>query len=403
MTDSISQRIANLWRTPAAVRLGALVALVAVTAVIAHAKAPGPLSTQTPSVVAPIVPSGTPRIEAVFVLDTTGSMTGLIEGAKQKIWSIANQIASAQTTPEIRMALIGYRDRGDAYVTRHFPLDQDIDALYGHLQRFQAGGGGDGPEAVNQALHEAVTAMDWSDDPGVYKVIFLVGDAPPHMDYQNDVRYADSVELANARGIVVNTIQCGSDPNTARVWQEIARLSQGEYASIAQDGAMVAMTTPMDEELARLNREMSATVVAYGEAEQRDELLGKLRRTFRALPSAVASRLAYFDKKGGALNSGRADLVDAISAGEVDLDELPATSMPEEMRGLSAGERDGYIAEKAKARQDVQERISVLVKKRDAYLEEEAEKRRAEGKAESFDDKVFETIRNQAASRGIAY
>ena len=401
MTDSIPRRFSNLWKTSTGLRLCALVALAAITAVIAHAKAPD--LQWTGGGVTPVVPAGTPRIEAVFVLDTTGSMTGLIEGAKQKIWSIASQIASAQTTPEIRMGLIGYRDRGDAYVTRHFALNQDIDALYGHLQRFSAGGGGDGPESVNQALHEAVTAMDWSDDASVYKVIFLVGDAPPHMDYQNDVRYADSVKLANARGIVINTVQCGGDSNTARVWREIARLSQGEYAAIAQDGAMVAMTTPMDEELAKLNREMSATAVAYGDAEQRDELLGKLRQTFEALPSAVASRLAYFDKKGGVLNSGRADLVDAVSAGEVDLDDLPAASMPEEMREMSADEQSGYIARKAKSRQAARQRISVLVKERDAYLEAETERLKAEGKADAFDDKVYETIKSQAAEKGITY
>ncbi|MEE9280745.1 MAG: vWA domain-containing protein, partial [Myxococcota bacterium] len=394
----------NLWQTSTGLRLCALVALAAITAVIAHARAPDLLPLQrTGGHITPVIPAGTPRIEAVFVLDTTGSMTGLIEGAKQKIWSIASQIAGAQTTPEIRMGLIGYRDRGDVYVTRHFALDEDIDALYGHLQRFSAGGGGDGPESVNQALHEAVTAMDWSDDAGVYKVIFLVGDAPPHMDYQNDVRYADSVKLANARGIVVNTIQCGGDPNTAHVWREIARLSQGEYAAIAQDGAMVAMTTPMDEELAKLNREMSATVVAYGDTEQRDELLGKLRQTFSALPSVVASRLAYFDKKGGALNSGRADLVDAVSAGEVDLAELPAASMPEEMREMSPDQQRGHIARKARHRQGVQRRISVLVKERDAYLEAETKKLEAEGKADAFDAKVFEAIKSQAAEKGIAY
>ena len=33
-----------------------------------------------------------PVIEVCFVLDTTGSMGGLIKGAKQKIWSIANDI-----------------------------------------------------------------------------------------------------------------------------------------------------------------------------------------------------------------------------------------------------------------------------------------------------------------------
>ncbi len=401
MIDSIPQRLAVLSKTTVA-KLFALSVLVLTTALIAHAKAPDSLAT-TGGAVGLITQTGAPRIEAVFVLDTTGSMSNLIEGAKQKIWSIANRMASANTTPDIRMGLIGYRDRGDAYVTRRFALNDDIDALYGQLQRFQAGGGGDGPESVNQALHEAVTQMGWSEDPDVYRVIFLVGDAPPHMDYGNDVRYSRSVELAKNRGIVVNTIQCGPDPVTAKVWQEIARLSQGEYAAIAQDGAMIAESTPMDEELATLNREISETVLAYGDADEKEELMGKLRQTFRALPSSVASRLAYFDKKGGTLNSGRADLVDAFNAGEVELEALPAAALPEEMRDMSGDEQLDYLTEKAKQRRQVQDRISELVEERDTYLEKEAAKRKAEGKDDAFDERVFGAIRSQAAQKGIDY
>src|SRR6266480_6466082 len=77
-----------------------------------------------------------PRIEVCFVLDTTGSMSGLIEGAKQKIWSIANEMVSAKPTPEIRLGLVAYRDRGDEYVTKVFDLTNDIDAIYAQLQSF---------------------------------------------------------------------------------------------------------------------------------------------------------------------------------------------------------------------------------------------------------------------------
>ena len=104
------------------------------------------------------------------MLDTTGSMSGLIEGAKQKIWSIANEITSAKPTPDIRIGLIGYRDRGDEYVTKAFDLTNDIDAVYGHLQAFHAAGGGDTPESVNEALQQAVSNMSWSQDRKVLKV-----------------------------------------------------------------------------------------------------------------------------------------------------------------------------------------------------------------------------------------
>jgi len=344
-----------------------------------------------------------PRIEAVFVLDTTGSMSGLIEGAKQKIWSIADEMVSAQNSPDLQLGLVGYRDRGDRYVTRRFDLTQDIDQQYANLCGFEAAGGGDGPESVNQALHEAVTKMRWSSDPDVYRVIFLVGDAPPHMDYQDDVPFHESIRLARDRDIVVNTIQCGNQGDTARVWQEMASLSQGHYAAIAQDGGIEIVSTPMDERLAELNRKLSETVVAYGAAREKVELESKLERAASAPAALAASRLSFFSKKGGVLNSGRRDLVDAITGGEVALEDVPETELPAEMVPLSSEERGAYVAERQNARARVQAEIDALVADRDAFLEVRAGEREAEGKADAFDDKVRGSLHEQAAKKGIVY
>ncbi|MES1166533.1 MAG: vWA domain-containing protein, partial [Pseudomonadota bacterium] len=141
-------------------------------------------------------PPTRPRMEVVFVLDTTGSMSGMIAGAKQKIWAIANKLKSADPTPEIRFGLVGYRDRRDAYVTKVFGLTGNLDEVYSNLYSYAAEGGGDTPESVNEALHKAVRDLQWSTDPEVLRVIFLVGDAPPHMDYQDDVKYQKTCKLA---------------------------------------------------------------------------------------------------------------------------------------------------------------------------------------------------------------
>ncbi|HZT82441.1 MAG TPA: vWA domain-containing protein, partial [Gemmataceae bacterium] len=123
-----------------------------------------------------------PKIEVVFCLDTTGSMTGLIEGAKAKIWTICNQIAGGKPTPELKVGLVAYRDRGkEEYVTRVFDLTDDLDAVHGQLKGFRAAGGGDFPESVNEALHVAVNKITWGQDKSALRIIFLVGDAPPHM------------------------------------------------------------------------------------------------------------------------------------------------------------------------------------------------------------------------------
>ena len=80
------------------------------------------------------------RIDVVFVLDTTSSMSGLIQAAKEKIWSIATSMASAQQNPDIRMGLVAFRDRGDAYITRVYDLSSDLDSMYASLMDFRAAG-----------------------------------------------------------------------------------------------------------------------------------------------------------------------------------------------------------------------------------------------------------------------
>jgi hypothetical protein len=339
----------------------------------------------------------------VFVLDTTGSMTGLIEGAKQKIWTLASEMAAAQNEPEIRMGLVAYRDRGDAYVTRRFDLSPDLDALYAVLQGLTADGGGDGPESVNQALHESVTQMAWSSDPNVYRVVFLVGDAPPHMDYPQDVHVPQTVALANQRGIVVNTIQCGSDSSTTQVWKQIAGLAHGDFAAIAQDGAMVAIVTPVDDELARLNAALSETVLAYGAADERRALLEKVARAAEAPAPSAASRLSYLEKAGGELNTGRSDLVDAVRNGDVELDAVPEAELPPELQGLDGPAQATLVAKKQADRERIQGRIAELVRQRDTFLAEERAKRKAEGSADAFDDKVLGSVKAQAAEKGIRY
>src|SRR5438309_1671348 len=105
-----------------------------------------------------------PNVEVVFCLDTTGSMGGLIDAAKKKIWAICNQIAGGNPTPNLKVGLVAYRDRGDAYVTKVFDLTEDLDAVHANLMAFKAEGGGDFPESVNQALHDSVHKIKWSAD-----------------------------------------------------------------------------------------------------------------------------------------------------------------------------------------------------------------------------------------------
>jgi uncharacterized protein YegL len=384
-------------------QLGLLVILLGLTAWGAHAGSRAKPGAVAPIAVTPVQPTAAPRVEVAFVLDTTGSMSGLIEGAKRKIWSIANQLASGQPRPQVRIALIAYRDRGDAYVTRLHPLTDDIDAVYAELQQLAADGGGDTPESVNQALHEAVTRLSWSSDTNVYRAIFLVGDAPPHLDYPDDVAFRSSVARARQRGIVINTVQCGNLAETTPIWQQIASTGAGTFAAISQDGGMLALATPMDDELAQLNAELAGTLVPYGAPAEQAELVAKRDRAARAEASAVASRLGFLSKLGGKLNSGRADLLDAISSGDKKLADVPERELPAPLAAMAPAAREEFVKEKLEERQKTQKRIDELTAERDAYVADETTRRAAEGKDDGFDAKVRDAVRKQAAAAGITY
>ena len=222
----------------------------------------------------PVAPKKT-RIEVCFVLDTTGSMGGLLEDAKQKIWWIANDMISAKPTPDLKVGLVAYRDRGDEYVVKPYALTDDLDAMYGHLRAFEASGGGDTPESVNEALDEAVKKMKWSEDRDVLKIVFLVGDAPPHMDYENGPKYDDLCRIAAKKDLIINTVQCGNIAETTPIWKEIAKLAEGRYAAIAQSGDVAVIETPMDEKLRELNKRMGQTLIPYGDADVRREVASK--------------------------------------------------------------------------------------------------------------------------------
>ena len=343
-----------------------------------------------------------PRIEVCFVLDTTGSMGGLIEGAKQKIWSIANEMISAQPTPELKLGLIGYRDRGDEYVVKSFGLTDDIDAIYGHLREFQADGGGDAPESVNEALAEAIHKMPWSSDSKVLKIIFLVGDAPPHMDYPNGPKYPDLCREAAKKDLIINTIQCGEMAETKPIWQEIAKLSEGSYVGISQSGNVAVISTPMDKDLSRLNERIGTTLSPYGDSKLQAEVHAKYAMAASAPVSAMADRLSYNSKTGKAVQ-GRGELVDALNDKTLKLDEIDQKQLPTELQKLDRSELQKRIAKARDERADLQKQIVEVSKKREAYIQSENKRLAAEGKGDAFDQKVAETLHAQAAKKGISY
>jgi len=347
-----------------------------------------------------------PVVDVVFALDTTGSMGGLIQAAKEKIWSIASTMAAAQPTPQIRMGLVAYRDRGDDYVTRTVDLTADLDSVYATLMQLEAGGGGDGPESVNEALDVAVNRMSWTQEPKAYKVVFLVGDAPPHMDYQNDVKYPLTLAKAKAKGVRVNTIQCGALPDTAREWRQIAQLGDGRTFQVDQAGGALAIATPYDTQLATLAEALDASRLYYGSEAERKAAADRSAQAGRAKaaasPAALARRATFNASEAGKDNLlGKQELVDAVTSGRLDLKTLAPEALPAPLQAMSAEEREEAVKQTAAKRDAIKAQIQTLADERARYLKDKVEGEG--GAAASLDHQLYEAVREQAGAAGLSY
>jgi hypothetical protein len=271
---------------------------------------------------------------------------------------------------------------------------------------FRAQGGGDGPESVNQALYDAIHKVSWSQDDSVYKVAFLVGDAPPHMDYADDIKYPVTLAEAERKGIVVNTIQSGQHQYTRPAWREIASLGNGEYFQVEDSGNAVAVATPFDEELARLSAALEETRLYYGDEETRARQEARVEagaRLYQTLsPEALARRSAYNATESGEKNLlGESELVDAVTSGRVDLDDIDAQDLPASIQVLEPEARMEVIAGQAQRRDQLKQEIRKLADSRDRFIEDKVA---AEGGAgDSLDEKIYRAVKDQAASVGLTY
>ncbi len=346
------------------------------------------------------------QIDVVFALDTTASMGGLLQTAKEKIWSIATTMASAKGAPQIRVGLVAYRDRGDAYVTQVVDLTSDLDSLYVKLMDFKAEGGGDGPEDVNQAINDAVHKISWNPSKNAYKVIFVVGDAPPHMDYTNQIPFHQTLSVAKQKGIIVNTIQCGNQANTIQPWKQIAALGSGRYFQVEQAGGAVAIITPHDKKIAELSQQLDETKLYYGNKQQKLRQQAKQDATKKLHQnlsfSSRARRAEYNDSASGKKNFlGENELVDGIATGTITLEDIKPENLPATIAALPTPKQKEVIQQLFEKRKALKQELSKVRDSRLSYLKKEADK--IGNIKETLDEKIYSAVKQQAEEKGIEY
>lgn len=342
-------------------------------------------------------------IDLVICLDTSDSMSDLIDSARARLWDIVNSLATARPTPDLRVGLITYGSpsrshASEGWVVLQSGLTSDLDRVYAKMMEFRTDGG---DEFVGWALNDAVARMSWSSDPKALKLIFVAGNESA--DQARDVFDFRSVaNVARNRGIIINSIYAGDrNAGMAERWQEVASCGGGTYSAIDMRCGTVQIEAPQDKILLELNMKLNATYVPVGAAGREGALRQKEQdaNAERLGRQSAASRVAT---KGSALyKNSEWDLIDAIAKGEKKVSDVKDADLPAPMQAMEPAAREEYVGKMQKERAQLQAQIAELSKQRDEFVRQ----RRANsaGGKVALDDAMLAAIRDQAQQQGFEF
>ena len=348
------------------------------------------------------VPKHKPKIQLAILLDTSGSMDGLIDQTRNQIWQVVNEFSTAKrngVTPILEVALFEYgndgnpRDTGFVRMLNNFT--QELDKVSEGLFSLTTNGGS---EYCGFAIKTAVRSLNWSHNNNDIKTIFIAGNEP---FTQGPVNYRDALQLASRHGIAVNTIHAGDHQVGIETgWQSGALIAGGDYMSIDSNRRAVHVLAPQDRRIAELNSQLNNTYVPYGSKGKEKSRRQKEQDTnTRNISAGLLSKRAI-TKSSSYYNNAKWDLVDALAEGEITDDELlkmESSNLPEEMKPMSNDEKKKYIAEKSGQRSQLKQEIKALSEKRKVYVNEQKKKQVAA--APSMSDALTKAIKKQAAEK----
>jgi hypothetical protein len=342
-------------------------------------------------------------VQIAILLDTSNSMDGLIEQAKSQLWKIVNEFNDAKQgdkKPVVQVALYEYGNTnlsvGTNYIRQVLPFTRDLDKVSEQLFKLTTNGG---DEYCGAVIREAIDKLEWDQNGQTYKAVFIAGNEP--FD-QGPIKPNDSCKTAIQKGIVVNTIHCGSRSEGENSgWRTGAAVAEGRYLSIDQDKAIVHIEAPQDKEITRLSVELNRTYVTYG----KDGARGYANQVaqdgnadqYKAAGAAVQRALT---KTSSNYKNSSWDLVDACKKDGVKLETLSDAELPEELKTMAPAARQTYIDTKAAERSKIQADINRLNEERKKYV---AEKAKEKGEESTLDNAISKVVREQAAKKAIEF
>lgn len=344
-------------------------------------------------------------VDLVVCLDVSGSMSGLIDSAKIKIWDVVNELGKLKPAPQLRVGLYSYGGHGAGYpagsghIRREIDLTMDLDAVYEKLNALKIGGSVEYATGVSQ---RAIDTQKWSTDENALRIVFVCGNEEANQDPR--VSYELLGRSAYAKNVIVNSIYCGpKGDGIAPGWKTLAEQAGGQFANIdMQKGVKQVIETPYDKELAELSAKLNGTYVIYGANNRRfaENQIAQDRNAAANGASAAASRGVA--KAGGQYRNDSWDIVDRMQNDpKFDIKSIKDDDLCDEMKKMTIDDRVAYLKKKLDERTAIQKQIIELSGKRAKFIEAKL-KEQPKGDAEkSLDEALKAIIRSQAKLKGF--
>lgn len=316
------------------------------------------------------------KIQVAILLDTSGSMDGLIEQAKSRLWNIVNTLTTLKysgKTPTIEIALYEYGNDGIAaeknYIRQVTPLTTDLDLISEKLFSLRTNGGS---EYCGAVISDATKELKWDDGKNNMKLVYICGNEGFN---QGPINYKEAISDALKKGIYINTIFCGNQNDGIQLlWKDGADVAQGKYFNINSNEVIHYIVTPYDVRINECNMKINATYIGYGAQ-------GEAKKMNQAIQDKNAESISVANFTERAVSKSKEvytnttwDLVDRVKEDENAISKIKPEELPTELKGKSEKEIKIMVVEKTKEREAIQKEIAELAKKRQDYIDAEAKK-----------------------------
>ena len=316
------------------------------------------------------------KIQVAILLDTSGSMDGLIEQAKSRLWNIVNTLTTLKysgKTPTIEIGLYEYGNDGISaeknYIRQVTPLTTDLDLISEKLFSLRTNGGSEYCGAVIDAANKE---LKWDDGKNNMKLVYICGNEGFN---QGPINYKEAISDALKKGIYINTIFCGNqDEGIKLLWKDGADVAQGKYFNINSNQTIQYIATPYDVRINELNIKINLTYIGYGAQGEAKKMNQAVQDKNAESISAANSTERAVSKSKAAYTNTNWDLVDRVKEDEDAISKIKAEEMPAELKGKSTTEIKKIVVEKTKEREAIQKEIAELAKKRQDFIDAEAKK-----------------------------